>query len=77
MTERASRERLLDQIALVDALADYASARAARDLAEALLVRLARRLTEKWELTDAEAVRLAGREALAALVDARTKETRP
>ena len=72
-TADEERARLLDQIALVDALADYASASAARELAEATLVRLARRLTERWELTDAEAVRVAGREALLALA----KEKRP
>jgi hypothetical protein len=65
--KRSADERLVDQIALVETLADYARASADRDLARYQLVRLARRLTESWELTDEEALRIAGREALAAI----------
>jgi hypothetical protein len=65
-----SRERLTDQIALVSALADYAHASAVRELAQVAIVRLSRRLTQKWELTDAEALKAAGPEALAAVASA-------
>jgi hypothetical protein len=65
--KRSADERLVDQIALVETLADYARASADRDLARCRLVRLARRLTESWELTDEEALRIAGGEALAAI----------
>ena len=61
------RERLVDQIALLEALAHYTGASAERRLAEAVLVRLARRLTDDGTLTDVEAVTVAGREALAAV----------
>ncbi len=59
--------RLSDQIALVSALAEHVQATLQRDLSEAALVRLARRLVEDTRLSDAEAVRLVGREALAAV----------
>ncbi len=62
-----SRERLEDQIALVDALAQYARATVAREAAQAVLLRLARRLTDGAQLTDAQVVSVAGREALLAL----------
>lgn len=67
----SSRERLLDQIALVEALAQHVRASTEKALAERALIRLARRLTERWELTDAEALRVAGNEALAALASAK------
>ncbi len=63
----SSQDRLLDQIALVDALAEYARATVERDAAQAVLVRLARRLVDGGHLTDAEAVSVAGKEALSAL----------
>ena len=61
------RARLLDQIALVSALAELVQAGLQRDLSEVALIRLARRLVQDGRLSDVEAVRLAGREALEAV----------
>ncbi len=60
-------EKLRDQIALVEALADYARFKVESDATGATIVRLARRLVEDPRLTDADAVRIAGRHALAAV----------
>jgi hypothetical protein len=65
---RLSDPKLRDQIDLVEALAQYVRASTEKASLEVALVRLARRLTEKWELSDPEALRTAGKEALAALV---------
>jgi len=64
----SGRERLLDQIALVEALAHHVRASTEKSLAEAMLIRLARRLTENGRLSDADALRQAGREAILALL---------
>ena len=67
--------RLVDEVAFVEALADFARATVERNMAEALLLRLARRLVTDAALTDAQVVRLAGREALAALARAKERGT--
>jgi len=78
----SERARLLDQIALIDALARHVIASREKRTAETELVRLARRLTENWKLSDAEALRLAGADALSnvarasSLTTAQEKETR-
>ncbi len=67
--------RLVDEVAFVEALSDFARATVERNMAEALLLRLARRLVTDAALTDAQVVRLAGREALAALARAKERAT--
>jgi len=53
-----------DARALLDAAARFVQLSAARQEQEGRVVRLARRLTRDWKLTDAEAIRVAGELAL-------------